>query len=140
MYNGDSFFSSTFNKDADRMKSEEIFRKSVEVMKQLLTSDGMKDAIKRAKARREADNEALLAGERERLNEVVRKVADAGGSASVLEGAAEELIDAMVLRYLRNRDIFLKTFPDGIEEIDPDPVAIWAAIMISPMDEPREGK
>jgi predicted lactoylglutathione lyase len=133
-------FSSTFNKDADRMKSEEIFRKSVEVMKQLLTSDGMKDAIKRAKARREADNEALLAGERERLNELVRKVADAGGSASVLEGAAEELIDAMVLRYLRNRDIFMKTFPDGIEDIDPDPVAIWAAIMISPMDEPLEGK
>jgi hypothetical protein len=122
------------------MKSEEIFRKSVEVMKQLLTSDGMKDAITRAKARRESENEALLAGERKRLNELVIKVADAGGSASVLEGAAEELIDAMVLRYLRNRDIFMKTFPDGIEDIDSDPVAIWAAIMISPMDEPREGK
>jgi hypothetical protein len=46
----------------------------------------------------------------------------------------------MVLRYLRNRDIFMKTFPDGIDDIDPDPVAIWAAIMISPMDEPGGGK
>jgi hypothetical protein len=122
------------------MKSEEIFRKSVEVMKQLLTSDGMKDAIKRAKSRSEADNEALLASARERLNELVRTVADAGGSASALEGAREELIDAMVLRYLRNRDMFMKTFPEGIDDIDPEPVAIWAAIMISPMDEPREGK
>jgi hypothetical protein len=122
------------------MTSEEIFRKSVEVMKQLLTSDGMKDAIKRAKGRGETENEALLAGERERLNELVRKIADAGGSASALEGARQEAVDAMVLRYLRNRDIFMKTFPDGIDDIDPDPVTIWAAIMISPMDEPGEGE
>jgi hypothetical protein len=140
MYNGDSFFQLLSIKARGRMKSEEIFRKSVEVMKQLLTSDGMKDAIKRAKGRGEAENEALLAGERERLNELVRKIADAGGSASALEGAREEVVDAMVLRYLRNRDIFMKTFPDGIEDIDPNPAAIWAAIMISPMDEPREGQ
>ncbi len=121
------------------MKSEEIFTKSVEVMKRLLTSAGMKDAIKRAKARSEAENGALLTRERERLNELVRKIADDGGSASALQGAPEDLVDALVLRYLRNRDIFMKTFPEGIEEIDPDPVAIWASIMISPMDEPREG-
>jgi hypothetical protein len=122
------------------MKSEEIFRKSVEVMKLLLTSDGMKDAIKRAKERSETENAALLAGERERVNELVRKIAEAGGSASALEGARTEVVDAIVLRYLRNRDIFMKTFPEGIEDIDPDPAAIWAAIMISPMDEPREGE
>jgi len=29
----------------------------------------------------------------------------------------------------------MQTFPDGIEEIDPDPAAIWGAIMISPQDE-----
>jgi hypothetical protein len=121
------------------MKSEEMFRKSVEVMKQLLTSNGMKEAIKRAKARGETENAALLVSERERLNELVRRIADAGGSASALEGAAEEAVDAMVLRYLKNRDIFMKTFPEGIDDIDPDPVAIWAAIMISPMDEAREG-
>jgi hypothetical protein len=121
------------------MTSEEIFKKSVEVMKQLLTSDGMKDAIKRAKGRGEAHNSALLTRERQRLNDLVRTVADGGGSASALQGVPEELIDAMVLRYMRNRDIFMKTFPEGIEDIDPDPAAIWAAIMISPMDEPREG-
>jgi hypothetical protein len=123
-----------------RMKSEEIFKKSVEVMKQLLTSEGMKDAIKRAKGRSEAQNNALLARERGRLNELVWTIADAGGSPSALQGAEADIVDAMVLRYLRNRDIFMKTFPEGIEDIDPDPAAIWAAIMISPMDEPREGK
>jgi hypothetical protein len=123
-----------------RMKSEEIFKKSVEVMKQLLTSEGMKDAIKRAKGRSEAQNNALLARERGRLNELVRTIADAGGSPSALQGAEADIVDAMVLRYLRNRDIFMKTFPEGIEDIDPDPAAIWAAIMISPMDEPREEK
>jgi hypothetical protein len=140
MYNGDSFFQLLSIKARGRMTSEEIFRKSVEVMKQLLTSDGMKDAIKRAKGRGEAENAALLTREREKLNELVRKIADAGGSASALEGAREEVVDAMVLRYLRNRDIFMKTFPEGIDDIDPDPVAIWAAIMISPMDEPGEGE
>ncbi len=121
------------------MKSEEIFKKSVEMMKQLLTSNGMKEAIKRANGRGEAENAVLLVRERERLNELVRKIADGGGSASALQGLPEELIDAMVLRYLRNRDIFMKTFPNGIKDIDPDPVSIWAAIMISPMDELREG-
>jgi hypothetical protein len=140
MYNGDSFFRAYSTKSRGRMKSEEIFKKSVEVMKQLLTSDGMKDAIKRAKGRDEAHNAALLLRERRRLNELVCTVADAGGSPSALEGAEADLIDAMVLRYLRNRDIFMKTFPEGIEDIDPDPAAIWAAIMISPMDEPREGE
>jgi hypothetical protein len=122
-----------------RMKSEEIFNKSVGMMKQLMTAAGMKDAISRAKVRGEEQNAALLVRERLRLNDLVVAIADAGGSASALQGVPEELIDAMVLRYLRNRDIFMKTFPEGIEDIDPDPVAIWAAIMISPMDEPREG-
>jgi hypothetical protein len=122
------------------MKSEEIFKKSVEVMKQLLTSAGMKDAIKRAKGRGEAENAAMLDRDRERLNGLVKKIAVAGGSASALQGVPADLIDAMVLRYLRNRDIFLKTFPDGIEDIPPDPVLIWAALMISPIDEPREGQ
>jgi hypothetical protein len=45
----------------------------------------------------------------------------------------------MVIRYLRNRDIFMKTFPEGIEDVDPDPVSLWAAIMISPHDERRDG-
>jgi hypothetical protein len=122
------------------MKSEEIFKKSVEVMKQLLTSAGMKTAIKRAKGRGEAENAAMLDRDRERLNGLVKKIAVAGGSASALQGVPADLIDAMVLRYLRNRDIFLKTFPDGIEDIPPDPVLIWAALMISPIDEPREGQ
>ena len=46
-----------------------------------------------------------------------------------------ELLDAMVLRYLKNRDIFMKTFPEGIDDINPDPFSLWAAIMISPQDD-----
>ncbi len=120
------------------MKSEEIFRKTVEVMKQLLTPQGMKDAISRAKERGEGKNAELLNSERRKINELVRSIAGTGGDTSILKGVPAEVVDAMVLRYLRNRDIFMKTFPDGIEGIDTDPVSIWAAIMISPMDEPRE--
>jgi hypothetical protein len=118
------------------MKSEDIFRKTVEVMKQLLTPQGMKGAIKRAKERGEEENAELLQRERGNINELVRTIADEHGDASALQGVPAELVDAVVLRYLRNRDIFMKTFPDGIEGIDADPVSIWAAIMISPMDEP----
>ncbi len=121
------------------VKAEEIFSKSVEVMKGLLTAQGMKEAIGKAKARSLEANMALLDRERAGVNELVRKVAEAGGSAAALEEAAPAVIDAMVLRYLRNREIFMKTFPDGIEEIDTDPVAIWASMMISPTDEPQEG-
>ncbi len=117
------------------MKAEEIFEISVKVMKQLLPSDGMADAIKRAKDRGDAGNAALLDRERKNVNELVRRVSEAGKAADVVSGSPEETIDAMVIRYLRNREIFMKTFPEGIEDIDPEPVSIWAAIMISPYDE-----
>ena len=117
------------------MKAQEIFQSSVKTMKQLLTRDEMMASIKRAQERGEEGNLRLLAGTREGVNELIRKVVDAGGSKAVLEGEPQEVIDAMVLRYLRNREVFMKTFPDGIEDIDPDPFAIWASIMISPRDE-----
>ncbi len=117
------------------MKAEEIFGNSVQAMKQLLSGKDMLDSIKRAKERGESANEELLNKERENVNEMVRKIADAGGSNDAARDASQELIDAMVLRYLRNRDIFMRTFPEGLEDIDPDPVSIWASIMISPQDE-----
>jgi hypothetical protein len=120
------------------MKSEEIFKKTVEVMKQLLTPQGMKDAIKRARERGDGKNAELLQKERGKINELVRTIADRRGDAAVLQGVPAAVVDAMVLRYLRNREIFMKTFPDGIEGIDTDPVSTWAAIMISPVDDPGE--
>jgi len=117
------------------MKAEEIFGKSVEVMKRLFPSQGVVDAVKRLRCGKDEEVRALLRGERENINELVRKIVDAKGSEEALEGASQELRDAMVARYLLNRDIFMKTFPEGLEEIDPDPLAIWAAIMISPRDE-----
>lgn len=117
------------------VRAEAIFDASVEVMKQLLTRQEMMDAIGRARERGEDEIVKLLIRERENVNELVRKVADARGSRDVLMGVPQELIDAMVIRYLRNREIFMKTYPEGIEDIDADPVSIWAAIMISPRDE-----
>jgi hypothetical protein len=117
------------------MKAEEMFAASVTVMKELLTSKGMMDSMSRSKLRKEEENMTLLLGQRAEVNELVRKIAEAGGPGDVIAGASEQLIDAMVLRYLRNREIFMKTFPKGIEDIDPGPVSIWAAIMISPQDE-----
>jgi len=116
------------------MKAEEIFEASVKVMKQIVSKAEMSASIRRAKERTEEENLNLLAGERENINEVVRKIAE-GGATDVLHSFPPELTDAVVLRYLKNRDIFMKTFPDGIEEINPDPLLLWAAIMISPQDD-----
>lgn len=115
------------------MKAEEIFEQSVKVMKEILTSAGMIASIKRAKARTEEENLGLLITERENINELVRKIAD-GYDRELLQSVPRELLDALVLRYLKNRDIFMKTFPNGIDDINPDPFLLWAAIMITPQD------
>jgi hypothetical protein len=117
------------------MKAQEIFESSVNAMKQLLTREEMLDSIKRAKDRGEEGNLRLLDNERENVNELVRKIVEERGSKDVLKAERREVIDAMVVRYLKNREVFMRTFPDGIEEIDPDPFSIWASIMISPADE-----
>jgi len=117
------------------MKADEIFQASVEVMKRLLTPERVTEAIKRSRDRDAQANVGLLETARERINELVRTVLDTEDPDSVIQQASQELIDAMVLRYLRNRDVFMKTFPDGIDEVDPDPAALWGAIMISPEDE-----
>ena len=104
-------------------------------MKEILTSKGMLASIGRSKLRSENENMALLENQREAVNELVRKIAESGTGASASE-AGPDLIDAMVLRYLRNREIFMRTFPSGIENIEAGPFVLWAAIMISPHDEP----
>lgn len=116
------------------MKAEEIFEQSVKVMKEILTSAEMIASIKRAKSRTEEENLGLLIKERENINELVRKIAD-GYDREFIQSVPQGLIDAMVLRYLKNRDIFMKTFPGGIDDINSDPLLLWAAIMISPQDD-----
>ena len=116
------------------MKAEEIFEKSVKVMKEILTAEGMIASINRAKNRTEEENLGLLIKERENINELVRKIAE-GHDKELLQTVPMELLDAMVLRYLKNREIFMKTFPEGIDDINPDPFSLWAAIMISPQDD-----
>jgi len=116
------------------MKAEEIFEQSVKAMKRMLPSAAMIASIKRAKSRTEEENLTLLNRERENINELVRKLAETH-DGDFLQSVPLELLDAMVLRYLKNRDIFMKTFPDGIDDIEPDPFALWAAIMIAPQDD-----
>jgi hypothetical protein len=117
------------------MKAEEIFEAGVRVMKELLTPEGMKAAIVRVNKRTPGENSLLLERERESINELVRKIADAGTTRDVLNGVPQDLLDALVLRYFRNRDVFMKTFPGGIESLDAGPVSVWAATMISPHDD-----
>lgn len=117
------------------MKAQDIFESSVKAMKQLLTPQEMMDSIKRARDRGEEGNLRLLKEERESINELVRRIVDGGGSKAVLKAQRREVIDAIVVRYLKNRDVFMKTFPDGIDGIDPGMFSIWASVMISPADE-----
>ncbi len=116
------------------MKAEEIFQVSVNVMKELLTKEGMSDSIKRSKERGEDENFRLLDRERENINKLVEKIAAEGGAKEPIKKAPLELIDAMVIRYFRNRQLFMQTFPNGIANVYPDPISIWASIMISPQD------
>ena len=116
------------------MKAEEIFGTSVKVMKEILSAHEMSASLQRARKRTEEENVGLLIKERENVNELVRKIAE-GSNNELLKSAPEELVDAFVLRYMKNRDIFMKTFPNGIEDINPEPVSLWAAIMISPRDD-----
>jgi predicted translin family RNA/ssDNA-binding protein len=116
------------------MKAEEIFEAGVKIMKEVVTSSGMTSSIQRARNRTEEENLSLLVKQRENVNELVRKIAE-GQDMELMKNAQTELVDAMVLRYLKNRDVFMKTFPDGIEDVSPDPLLLWAAIMISPEDD-----
>jgi hypothetical protein len=117
------------------MKAQEIFENSVKVMKMLLTKDEMMESIRRAKERGEEGNIRLLEKERENVNELVRRIVEGGGSREIMKSAPQERLDAVVVRYLRNREIFMKTFPEGIEDVEPEPLTIWAAVMISPGDD-----
>ncbi len=120
------------------MKAEEILQASVGVMKRLLTSEGMTESIKRAEGRDAETNANMLASARKQINELVVKVLEEDGPEQVVRQTSQELRDGLVMRYLRNRDLFMQSFPDGIEGIEHDPVAIWGALMISPEDEDRE--
>jgi len=117
------------------MKAEEIFEIGVKVMKELLTPAGMTEAIARVKERTPEENVSLLERERERINELVRNIAVGETPRDALKGIPRELLDALVLRYFRNREVFVKTFPDGIESLDSDPLSVWASMMISPHDD-----
>lgn len=116
------------------MKAKEIFELSVKVMKQVVPPAAMADSMRRARERGEEGNISILSRQRHNVNELVRKVLDCGGPCAETKDAPVDLIDAVVLRYLRNRELFMKTFPEGIDDADPDPFSIWASIMISPGD------
>lgn len=122
------------------MKTEEVFSKSVQVMNQLLVQDQISGSIERARERGDEGNRKLLESNRESINELVRKIADEGSPMQPLGSVSQELIDGLVLRYFRNRDIFLKTFPGGIDGLDADPGSLGAALMISPYDNRSEEK
>jgi hypothetical protein len=104
-------------------------------MRRLLGAGFVTDAIKRARTRGTESNTALLDTYREHINQLVRSILEAEDPDGVLRDASHELKDTLVIRYLKNRELFMQTFPEGIEGIDPDPIVIWGAIMISPQDE-----
>ena len=117
------------------MNSKELFKQSVQVMKTFFGEEEMLSSIKRVRERSDAENMDLLVKEREKINELVRALAEVSGSKEPLEGISRNCRDAMILRYFRKRDMFVKTFPDGIENLALDPVSLWAALMLSPIDE-----
>lgn len=117
------------------MKADDILSASVQAMKSLLGPDSITEAIKRARGRDEETNVALLDTYRVQINDVVRSICETGDPHGIIREISIDLKDALVIRYLKNREMFMQTFPDGIEGIDPDPASIWAAIMISPQDE-----
>jgi len=120
------------------MRSDDIVNASVQVMKRLLGTEGITKAINRTRKRDTESNAALLDTYRIQINDLVRSILEAEDPDSVLRETTFELKDALVIRYLKNREMFMQTFPSGIEGIDPDPAAIWGAMMISPQDEAHQ--
>ena len=120
------------------MRSDDIVNASVQVMKRLLGTEGITKAINRTRKRDTESNAALLDTYRIQINDLVRSILEAEDPDSVLRETTFELKDALVIRYLKNREMFMQTFPGGIEGIDPDPAAIWGAVMISPQDEAHQ--
>jgi hypothetical protein len=120
------------------MRSDDIVNASVQVMKRLLGTEGITEAINRTRKRDTESNAALLDTYRIQINDLVRSILEAEDPDSVLRETTFELKDALVIRYLKNREMFMQTFPSGIEGIDPDPAAIWGAMMISPQDEAHQ--
>ena len=120
------------------MRSDDIVNASVQVMKRLLGTEGITEAINRTRKRDTESNAALLDTYRIQINDLVRSILEAEDPDSVLRETTFELKDALVIRYLKNREMFMQTFPSGIEGIDPDPAAIWGAVMISPQDEAHQ--
>jgi len=81
---------------------------------------------------------ALLDTYRVQINDLVRSIREAEDPDSVLRETTFEVKDARVVRYLINWEMFMQTFPGGIEGIDRDPAAIRGAIMISPQGEAHQ--
>ncbi len=117
------------------MKSADVFRASVQAMKSLLGPDGLTEAIRRARDRYKEANVALLDTYRVQINDVARSIRETGDLHGIIREISIDLKGARVIRYRKNREIFMYTFPDGSEGIDPDTAAIRGAIMISPQDE-----
>lgn len=117
------------------MKTDDILRASVQVMKRLPGPEGVTAAIKRARGRYREENAALLDTYRVQINDLVRSILEMGDPDGMIREITIDLKDALVIRYLKNREMFLQTLSDRIGGIDPDTAAIWRAIMISPHDE-----
>jgi hypothetical protein len=117
------------------MKADEIFEASAKAMKMIERQEDMQASLKRARARTEKEDMTTLVKERGSVNSLVQEILEAENPGSATKEPPEGLVDAVVMRHLRNRDVFMQTFPGGIEDLDPDPMAIWAATMVSPQDE-----
>lgn len=112
-----------------------MFKASVQVMKRLFGTKSVDEVMKRAQSLDTEAKVTLLDTSRGQSNDPAPSMLEAEDPDGVLRKAPSELKDALVIRYLRNRELFMLTIPDGIEGIDPDPTAIRGAIVISPQDE-----
>jgi mevalonate pyrophosphate decarboxylase len=95
------------------MKSDDILRASVQAMKRLLGLEGVTAASKKARERDKVKNAALLDTCRVQINELVRSLRETGDPGNVIRETSIDLKVARVIRYLKNREMFMQTFPAG---------------------------
>jgi hypothetical protein len=109
------------------MEKKSFLTKVAEVMKGMLSYQNMMASIQRSCMRGETENLALMSAEEENLNTLI------SGIAVIRElDIPERIMDALVLRYLKNTQFLANIKEDDIDvlELGGEDLSFWKKTML----------
>ncbi len=110
----------------NEMEKTEFLTRVSEVMKSVVSYEGMMDSLRRSCLRSEAENLELLNREEERVDSLIERT---DGVKEIK--ATEDTFDALILRYLRNTQ-FLASIEEEYIDISGlyGDIAFWKKTML----------